>query len=119
MNLTLTLRRRLAGICAAGLAAVTLSGCGWLQDLEMDPTRDWTANQLYTEARSAMSESNWTQARDYYTKPDTRSGHTLSRRRLISRTVTSRTTTPQAPCRPWIGSFGPTPITPTATMRFT
>ena len=49
MNLTLTLRRRLAGICAAGLAAVTLSGCGWLQDLEMDPTRDWTANQLYTE----------------------------------------------------------------------
>ena len=72
MNLTLTLRRRLAGICAAGLAAVTLSGCGWLQDLEMDPTRDWTANQLYTEARSAMSESNWTQARDYYTKLEAR-----------------------------------------------
>lgn len=72
MNLTLTLRRRLAGICAVGLAAVTLSGCGWLQDLEMDPTRDWTANQLYTEARSAMSESNWTQARDYYTKLEAR-----------------------------------------------
>ena len=39
-----------------------------MQDLELDPTRDWTPNRLYTEARSAVSESNWTLAKDYYTK---------------------------------------------------
>lgn len=52
--------------------AVLTAGCSWLQNLEVDPTRDWTANQLYTEARSAMSESNWEVARDYYTKLEAR-----------------------------------------------
>lgn len=57
--------------CLSAVAAMT-AGCTWLQNLEMDPTRDWTANQLYTEARTAMSESNWTVARDYYTKLEAR-----------------------------------------------
>ncbi len=53
-------------------AAAALSGCSWLQSIEIDPTRDWTANQLYTEARSAVSEGSWDIARDYYTKLEAR-----------------------------------------------
>ena len=52
--------------------AVALSGCSWLQSIEIDPTRDWTANQLYTEARAAVSEGTWEVARDYYTKLEAR-----------------------------------------------
>ena len=53
-------------------AAAALSGCSWLQSIEIDPTRDWTANQLYTEARSAMNEGTWEVARDYYPKLEAR-----------------------------------------------
>lgn len=53
-------------------AAAALSGCSWLQSLEIDPTRDWTANQLYSEARAAMNEGTWEVARDYYTKLEAR-----------------------------------------------
>lgn len=53
-------------------AAAALSGCSWLQSIEIDPTRDWTANQLYAEARSAMNEGTWEVARDYYTKLEAR-----------------------------------------------
>lgn len=53
-------------------AATALSGCSWLQSLEIDPTKDWTANQLYTEARTAMNEGTWDVARDYYTKLEAR-----------------------------------------------
>ena len=63
---------RLTKIACLSVAAVVTTGCSWLQNLEVDPTRDWTANQLYTEARSAMSESNWEVARDYYTKLEAR-----------------------------------------------
>ena len=52
--------------------AVALSGCSWLQSIEIDPTRDWTANQLYSEARAAVSEGTWEVARDYYTKLEAR-----------------------------------------------
>ena len=66
------MRLRLAGLFAAATAAVSMTGCGWLQDLEIDPTRDWSANQLYTEGRAAMADSNWTLAKDYYTKLEAR-----------------------------------------------
>ncbi|MDO5532011.1 outer membrane protein assembly factor BamD [Sutterella sp.] len=56
------------------LVAVTLAtaSCSWLQSLEKDPTLDWSADQLYTEARSALDDSNWTQAKDYYQKLEAR-----------------------------------------------
>lgn len=63
---------RLTKIGALVGAAVLASGCSWLQSIEVDPTREWSANRLYTEARSAMSESNWEVARDYYTKLEAR-----------------------------------------------
>ena len=72
MNLKHPMRLRLAGLFAAATAAVSMTGCGWLQDLEIDPTRDWSANQLYTEGRAAMADSNWTLAKDYYTKLEAR-----------------------------------------------
>lgn len=72
MNLKHPMRLRLAGLFAAATAAVSMTGCGWLQDLEIDPTRDWSANQLYAEGRAAMADSNWTLAKDYYTKLEAR-----------------------------------------------
>lgn len=63
---------RLTKIACLSAAAVVVTGCSWLQSLEIDPTRDWTANQLYTEARTAMGEGNWEVARDYYTKLEAR-----------------------------------------------
>ena len=56
------------------LVAVTLAtaSCSWLQDLETDPTIDWPADRLYSEARSALDDSNWTTAKDYYQKLEAR-----------------------------------------------
>ena len=56
------------------IAAVALSttSCGWLSGLEIDETKDWTPNKLYTEAREAMNSSDWTLAKNYYTKLEAR-----------------------------------------------
>lgn len=56
------------------LVAVTLStaSCSWLQSLDKDPTLDWSADKLYTEARAALDDSNWTEAKDYYQKLEAR-----------------------------------------------
>ena len=56
------------------LIAVTLAtaSCSWLQSLDQDPTLDWPADRLYTEARTALDDSNWTQAKDYYQKLEAR-----------------------------------------------
>lgn len=63
---------RAAG-CILSLALLAgLTGCSWFQSLEIDPTRDWTAQKLYSEARDAMNESNWSLAKDYYTKLEAR-----------------------------------------------
>ncbi len=59
--------------CALALSALlATSGCSWFQSLEIDPTRDWTAQKLYSEARDAMNDSNWSVAKDYYTKLEAR-----------------------------------------------
>lgn len=42
-----------------------LAGCGLLPT-EEDKTRDWSANRLYTEAATAMSEGDYDQAVKYY-----------------------------------------------------
>lgn len=56
------------------IAAITLAttSCSWLQSLDRDPTTDWSADKLYTEARTALDDSNWAQAEDYYTKLEAR-----------------------------------------------
>lgn len=72
MKNTHRLRSRLVRAAIIVAAAVTATGCGWLQNIETDPTHDWTPNQLYQEARAAMSESNWTLAKEYYTKLEAR-----------------------------------------------
>lgn len=56
------------------VTTITLAtaSCSWLESLDKDPTLDWTADQLYTEARAALDESNWTTAKDYYTKLEAR-----------------------------------------------
>lgn len=59
---------------AAALVTVTLAtaSCSWLQSLETDPTLDWSADKLYSDARIALDDSNWTQAKDYYQKLEAR-----------------------------------------------
>ena len=56
------------------VTAITLAtaSCSWLESLDKDPTADWSADKLYTEARAALEESNWTDAKDYYTKLEAR-----------------------------------------------
>ena len=59
-----------------GIALITVTfataSCSWLQNLDKDQTLDWSADKLYTEARSALDDSNWTQAKDYYQKLEAR-----------------------------------------------
>ena len=52
--------------------ALSTASCSWLESLEKDPTVDWSADKLYTEARSALDDGNWTQAKDYYAKLEAR-----------------------------------------------
>ena len=58
----------------AALAAVTFAtaSCSWLQSLDKAQTLDWSADKLYSEARLALDDSNWTQAKDYYQKLEAR-----------------------------------------------
>ena len=58
----------------AALVAVTFAtaSCSWLQSLDKDQTLDWSADKLYSEARLALDDSNWTQAKDYYHKLEAR-----------------------------------------------
>lgn len=44
-----------------------ISGCGLLPD-EIDETRDWTVQQLYTEGKLSSQEGAWENAIDYFTK---------------------------------------------------
>lgn len=66
------LRARLRGALILLAAAAVLSGCSWLESLDVDETRDWSASKLYDEAHSAMKDGDWTRAKDYYTKLESR-----------------------------------------------
>jgi outer membrane protein assembly factor BamD len=59
---------------AAAVVSITLAtaSCSWLQNIDTDPTADWSADKLYSEARSALDESDWTRAKEYYTKLEAR-----------------------------------------------
>lgn len=49
----------------AVLFCLSLSACGLLPG-EIDPTANWSATRLYTEAKSAFDYGNWEQALKYY-----------------------------------------------------
>lgn len=63
---------RLSKVFVATALVSLTAGCSWLTSLEVDPTREWTPNRLYSEARDAMNDKNWTVAKDYYTKLEAR-----------------------------------------------
>ena len=49
-----------------------LSGCGIFSNAEKDETVGWSANRLYSEAKSAMSEKSWDRAIKYLEKLEAR-----------------------------------------------
>ena len=58
------LRLRLATVLAAALLA---PGCSWLSE-KADETRDWSAAKLYSEAKDALNNGDYTRAIGYYDK---------------------------------------------------
>jgi outer membrane protein assembly factor BamD len=56
------------------MVSLLLGGCGWFQSLqgENDETAGWSAQRLYTEAKNAMNEGNWTTAVKYFEKLEAR-----------------------------------------------
>ena len=60
--------RALRGAFVVGMIA-SLASCGVIEE---DITANWDAQRLYTEARSAVEESDWPRAQDYYMKLEAR-----------------------------------------------
>jgi outer membrane protein assembly factor BamD len=54
---------RLSSILLA-LLLLQLSGCSWFKD-QIDETSDWSANQLYSEAKEKLAEKNYEKAIEY------------------------------------------------------
>jgi outer membrane protein assembly factor BamD len=56
------------------MLALLLSGCGWLQNLQgdNDETAGWSAQRLYSEAKTAMNEGSWATAVKYFEKLEAR-----------------------------------------------
>lgn len=50
---------------------VTLGGCSLLPD-QIDETKDWSAQKLYSEAKDSMNDSDWERAIDLYEKLEAR-----------------------------------------------
>ena len=44
------------------LFILSTSGCSWFKDA-IDETSDWSANQLYSEAKEKLTEKNYEKAR--------------------------------------------------------
>ena len=72
MNFQFPNKRTVVKLLAVTTITLATASCSWLESLDTDPTADWTADKLYTEARVALDDSNWTQAKDYYTKLEAR-----------------------------------------------
>ena len=52
---------------------VLVTGCTWLGlGQEVDPTEDWSASRLYSEARAARNAGDYETAIDYYQKIESR-----------------------------------------------
>lgn len=54
------------------IGLVVISSCSLLGDRETDPTRNWTVERLYDEAKKAMQSGNYTKAVQYYEYLETR-----------------------------------------------
>ena len=56
------------------MLALLLSGCGWFQSLQgdNDETAGWSAQRLYSEAKTAMNEGSWATAVKYFEKLEAR-----------------------------------------------
>ena len=65
------LRRSMTAAALVAAMALTAS-CSWFSNFNADNTLDWSADKLYTEARSALDDSNWSLAKEYYTKLESR-----------------------------------------------
>jgi outer membrane protein assembly factor BamD len=61
---------RLSSIFLLVVLLIT-SGCSFLPE-EMDKTKEWSANQLYSAAKESMSDKNYEQAIDYFEKLEAR-----------------------------------------------
>lgn len=57
--------RRLTPLIVLLSVAVLLSGCGLLPE-QIDKTRDWSASQLYTEAKDSLNSGAYEEAIKYY-----------------------------------------------------
>ncbi|MCI5852005.1 MAG: outer membrane protein assembly factor BamD [Sutterellaceae bacterium] len=66
------LRRTAIGISLAAVLVMSASCTSWFKDLNEDKTINWSADKLYSEARDALDDSNWSQAEEYYTKLESR-----------------------------------------------
>lgn len=66
------MNRFLFRLTAITALALSTTSCAWLESLETDPTIDWSAEKLYTEARVALDDSNWKLAKEYYQKLEAR-----------------------------------------------
>ncbi len=53
------------------LLLISLGGCGWFGE-KPDKTRDWSADRLYREAKSALAGHDYETAIDYYEKLESR-----------------------------------------------
>lgn len=62
-----TLFHRLRSLFIGLLIVAGLSACGWLPEV-IDPTSDWSANRLYSEAKDASNTGNYQTAIDYFEK---------------------------------------------------
>jgi outer membrane protein assembly factor BamD len=47
------------------LLVLTTSGCAWLPE-QIDETKDWSANRLYSEAKEKLDEKNYEKAIEYF-----------------------------------------------------
>jgi len=58
----------------AFVLAVSLAGCAWFDKLskEEDETAGWSAQRLYSEAKTAMDEGSWASAVKYFEKLEAR-----------------------------------------------
>ncbi len=62
---------RVARLIFLVLAAAASAGCAWWGE-EPDPTRDWSAQRLYDEAKSSLDRGAYSDAVDYYGKLEVR-----------------------------------------------
>jgi len=86
------MRRISTSFFTGPLIAALLAGCALLPE-KIDETRGWSAQRLYSEARTARDEGNYKTALDYLDKIQAR--YTRSRRAIRSAaTPSKRSSTP-------------------------